>query len=76
MRYIRLWVNPTARNAVKTAFFGLPIKGIFEDIGRFLDKCDFREVTIMNRIVIDSEKCIGCELCVKDCPGFHLHMDN
>lgn len=68
--------KPDSEKRSKNSLFRLPIKGLFEDIGRFLDKCDFREVTIMNRIVIDSEKCIGCELCVKDCPGFHLHMDN
>ena len=68
--------KPDSEKRSKNSLFRLPIKGLFEGIGRFLDKCDFREVTIMNRIVIDSEKCIGCGLCVKDCPGFHLHMDN
>lgn len=29
-----------------------------------------------NNIVIDSTKCIGCSLCIKDCPGGHLRLEN
>ena len=28
----------------------------------------------MNPIFIDREKCIGCALCVKDCPSAHLYL--
>ena len=30
----------------------------------------------MNPILINKEKCIGCELCVKDCPSSYLHIEN
>ena len=30
----------------------------------------------MNPIVIDEAKCVGCSLCVKDCPGAHLYVEN
>ena len=30
----------------------------------------------MNPILINEEKCIGCGLCVKDCPSSYLHLDN
>lgn len=30
----------------------------------------------MNPILINEEKCIGCELCVKDCPSSYLHIEN
>lgn len=30
----------------------------------------------MNTVLIDKEKCIGCALCVKDCPGACLYLDN
>ena len=30
----------------------------------------------MNPIVVNEEKCIGCELCVKDCPSSYLHIEN
>lgn len=28
----------------------------------------------MNTIMINKEKCIGCSLCVKDCPGTYLYL--
>lgn len=28
----------------------------------------------MNPIIIDNEKCIGCGLCVNDCPSSHLYL--
>lgn len=30
----------------------------------------------MNSIIIDCEKCIGCGLCVNDCPNSHLYLKN
>lgn len=30
----------------------------------------------MNPICINEEKCIGCELCVKDCPSSYLYIEN
>ena len=30
----------------------------------------------MNPILINEEKCIGCELCVKDCPSSYLSIEN
>ena len=30
----------------------------------------------MNPIIINEEKCIGCELCAKDCPSSYLYIDN
>jgi len=30
----------------------------------------------MNPIFVNEEKCIGCELCVKDCPSSYLHIEN
>ena len=30
----------------------------------------------MNQIMIDQNKCIGCSLCVKDCPGACLYLEN
>ena len=30
----------------------------------------------MNPIVIDEAKCVGCSLCVKDCPVAHLYVEN
>ncbi len=30
----------------------------------------------MNPIIIDNEKCIGCGLCVSDCPNVHLYLEN
>ena len=29
----------------------------------------------MNHIRIDHEKCIGCSLCVNDCPSSHLYLE-
>ena len=29
----------------------------------------------MNKIIIDEEKCIGCSLCVNDCPNCCLHLE-
>ena len=30
----------------------------------------------MNPVIIDHEKCIGCGLCVNDCPNVHLYLEN
>ncbi len=30
----------------------------------------------MNKVVIDYEKCVGCGLCVKDCVGFDIMLEN
>lgn len=30
----------------------------------------------MNPIMIDETKCIGCSLCVKDCPNSYLYLEN
>ncbi|MBQ6150201.1 MAG: nitroreductase family protein [Mogibacterium sp.] len=30
----------------------------------------------MNPIIINEEKCIGCELCAKDCPSSYLYIEN
>lgn len=30
----------------------------------------------MNPIIINHEKCIGCGLCVNDCPSSHLYIKN
>ena len=30
----------------------------------------------MASVIINEEKCIGCSLCVKDCPGSCLHLEN
>ena len=30
----------------------------------------------MNPVIINEEKCIGCSLCVNDCPGFCLYLEN
>ena len=30
----------------------------------------------MNPIIIDNDKCIGCGLCVNDCPNGHLYLEN
>ena len=30
----------------------------------------------MNPIVVNEEKCIGCGLCVKDCPSSYLRVEN
>ena len=30
----------------------------------------------MNSIIIDEAKCVGCSLCVKDCPNAHLYVEN
>ena len=30
----------------------------------------------MNPIIIDNDKCIGCGLCVNDCPNAHLYLEN
>ena len=30
----------------------------------------------MNKVVIREEKCIGCSLCIKDCPGACLYLEN
>lgn len=30
----------------------------------------------MNPIVVNKEKCIGCGLCVKDCPSSYLYIEN
>lgn len=30
----------------------------------------------MNKVIIDSEKCIGCGLCQKDCVGFDIIIEN
>ena len=29
----------------------------------------------MNKIIIDEEKCIGCSMCVNDCPNCCLHLE-
>ena len=29
----------------------------------------------MNPIIIDETKCVGCSLCVKDCPNSYLYLD-
>ena len=34
------------------------------------------EGTIMNTIMIDKEKCVGCGLCVKDCVCAHLSLED
>ena len=31
---------------------------------------------MMNTIKINEEKCIGCSLCVKDCPNSYLYLEN
>lgn len=28
----------------------------------------------MNHIIINQEKCIGCGLCVRDCPSSYLYL--
>ncbi len=30
----------------------------------------------MNPIIIDEKMCVGCGLCVKDCPNAHLYLEN
>ena len=30
----------------------------------------------MNPIIIDETKCVGCSLCVKDCPNSYLYLEN
>ncbi len=30
----------------------------------------------MNHITVNYEKCVGCGLCIKDCPNTHLYMEN
>ena len=30
----------------------------------------------MNPVIIDEKKCVGCALCVNDCPNFHLYLEN
>lgn len=30
----------------------------------------------MNTIKINEEKCIGCSLCIKDCPNSYLYLEN
>ncbi len=30
----------------------------------------------MNKIIINEDKCIGCGLCVKDCPNAHIYVEN
>ena len=30
----------------------------------------------MNSIIVDKDKCVGCALCVKECPSSHLYMEN
>ncbi len=33
-------------------------------------------ITKMNSIIINEEKCIGCSLCVNDCPGSCLYLES
>lgn len=30
----------------------------------------------MNKIILNTDKCIGCGLCVNDCPNAHLYLEN
>lgn len=40
-----------------------------------MEKQHIRGGINMNQIIIDEEKCIGCSLCVNDCPNFCLHLE-
>ena len=30
----------------------------------------------MKPVIVNEEKCVGCSLCVKDCPGGYLYLEN
>ena len=35
-----------------------------------------REEMMMNAVMINEEKCVGCSLCVRDCPNSYLYLEN
>ena len=30
----------------------------------------------MKPVIVNEEKCVGCSLCVRDCPGGYLYLEN